>query len=267
MATTARTNRSAAAVSGTNLTLEPVERFVDRGLLRRCMTVFGCRAALVSASDKKLTLQRMFGNTAAQGQDATITYPYMLLTPTDVAEDTTGRYNTHLLSREGFVTVFADDSGVLNGGGDSGMKRAWNVHLIPVEYQVQVEYVTNSAAAMRNFASEWLFARRKSWLSFDVEYGQLKITVRVEPSASLSLPLREADLGTEPTYTVSTQLTLHAFVSQATLVEQQLITNLNVTGAVDEQGGAVFMSFDSRTESSEDAPTETENGLTASRYR
>jgi hypothetical protein len=147
------------------------------------------------------------------------------------------------------------------------MKRAYNVHLLPVDYTVSVDYVTNSAQAMRTFASEWLFAKRKQWLSFVVNYGNVDLAIRVEPSGQISLPLREADVGSQPTYTASTTLVVHGYISQATLVEQQIVSSLTADGVLGDGQNTAFFSFSSRQEGGFDSPDGTEEGVVATRSR
>jgi len=210
-----RSNTSEAAVSGLNLNLDPIERYIFDGFQQRFLNVFGCRSVWTSASDEIQALKRIF-------QDGSKSYPYAFFNLNTWTESTE-RGNTFMASRRGQLAVLSSDQ-----------LRGFRVSYIPVDFQISIKFVTNDFKEVIKYASRWLFARRKGWLKFDVTYGKVHFSVSVVPSESISFPLREADPENVTEYMVTTDLIIVGYISDPTLIEQQIADTIEVTGLMQD---------------------------------
>lgn len=209
-------NRTHAAKAGLNQELQPLENFIFSGFQQRFNEVFKCPPVWVTSTDKTKTLQKLFGNTTAGATDK-VPYPYAFLTLTDFTEST-DRYHRKIMNMRGMRVIVGDD-----------LKRAFRVKLNPMDFRVQVEFVTNRYEQARTFAKDWLFAKNNGWLAFNVQYGQLTVTIKVDVNGTVNLPSREADLDNIPEYTLTADATIQGFLSYATLMEEQLQTQVEIT--------------------------------------
>lgn len=222
-------NTSDAYSSGLNLTLEPLESLVLKGVQQKFQTLTGAKTAWVSSSDKTLTLQQLFGHPGSTTNDLTLTYPYAFLTITSVSESET-RLHNRTSSMRGYPAVITDDQ-----------KRAYNVKFLAIDTLVNVQFVTNSYKQVLRFANTWMFARRDGWLKFDVAYGRTHFGIGVEMENNLSMPLREADPEDVSEYVVEGSFTVQGFMSFATLIEQQVANRVGYDFQLPE--GLTFWSF------------------------
>lgn len=243
-------NQTEAAVSGLNLTLKPVESFIYAGLAKEMTQLFLPRpdkakghapAIWLNSADKKNALRTALGIESADRSSPTISYPNLFLNVTTMAE-ATGRMNVTRFAKRGQTVIVSDDK-----------RRGYRVHFIPMDITIGVEFVTNSMKEVDKFVSRWMFARRNGHLKFNVDYGSLSFSVGMELDASVQIPTREADPESPGEYVVTPSLVIEGFISQPTLIEQQVATHLNVemqVGANPEDGkGTVFWGF--RTEQPE----------------
>jgi hypothetical protein len=230
MSVSNQTNRSSAALAGVNLTLEPVEAICFSGLAKRFTEVFEAKTAWSTSTDKTKLLQKLFGTEASEASELNITYPYIFLTLGNVSVSET-RGNLKYLNLYGQQTVVVSDD----------QKRSFRVKLIPTDFQVAIEFVTNSQREVRKFVNSWLFARQSGWLNFNVQYGHgLDFSIRSELESSVQIPVREADLANVQEYLLTATLTLQAFSSYPVLQEQQIadtIVQNSVLSAVETKGG------------------------------
>lgn len=79
-------NQSSAAKSGLNLTLEPLESLIMKGLQQKIQNLTEARTIWVSSTDKTLALQELFGSPNAGTNELNIEYPYIFLNLTSWAE-------------------------------------------------------------------------------------------------------------------------------------------------------------------------------------
>lgn len=233
MAAGNQTNRTSAATGGLNLTLDPVETFVFSGLQERVLEVFGAKSIWVTSTDKTKLLQRLFGSQGAGAADLNVQYPYTFLTLGSVATTET-RGSVKALSTKGLYTAVTPD-------GDN--KRAFRVKLLPTDFSVSLEYVTNSYQEVLRFVNTWMFARTNGWLRFNVAYGNLTLTVGLDMDATVSMPQREADLTNVQEYVAIANLTLQGYISFAVLQEQQIVTAVQTTTALSSLGGQAVWTF------------------------
>lgn len=220
-----QSNRTKAANAGLNLTLDPVEKFIFKGMQRRFLEVFEAKAIWVTSTDKVKLLQKEFGTgNAAGATDINVTYPYVFLTLGTVATSE-ARGNIKALSVYGMQTpVVVEDA-----------KRAFRVKILPVDFTVSAEFVTNNYQDVLRYVNTWMFARTSGWLRFSVQYGTNSFAVSSEMDASLTIPQREADLTNIQDYVVTSNLVMQGHMSFATLQEQQVVDTVEVTTALGPQ--------------------------------
>lgn len=210
-----RTNTSQAAVSGLNLNLDPIQKFIFDGFQQRFLSVFGARSVWTSSTDKVQSLRRLFA-------DGSKTYPYAFFVLSSWTE-ATDRGNTNMHARHGHLVSVSSDQ-----------LRGYRMHLIPVDMQVTVEFVTNDFKDVLKYATNWMFARRLGRLKFDISYGMTQFGVSVVPSESIQFPLREADPDNVSEYVATSDLVINGFVSDPTLIEQQIADTIQLDGKLQE---------------------------------
>lgn len=210
-----RNNSSQAAVSGLNLNLDPVQKFIFEGFQKRFLTVFGARSVWTTSTDKVQALKRLFS-------DGARSYPYAFLVLSSWTE-ATDRGNTNMHARYGHMVSVSSDQ-----------LRGYRMQLVPVDMQVTVEFITNDFKQVLNYATSWMLARRLGRLKFDVAYGMTHFGVSVVPSESIQFPMREADPDNVSEYLASADLVINGFVSDPTLIEQQIADTVQLDGKLQE---------------------------------
>lgn len=232
MATSNQSNRSDAAKSGLNQTLDPVEKFVFDGLQKRFTEVFEAKSIWATSTDKTKLLQKLFGNVASGATETQVQYPYsfLVLNSSTVSEV---RGNIKHMSLHGLSAVLMVDD----------QKRAYRVKLQPTDFTVTVEYVTNNYENVLSFANKWMFARTNGWLRYNVQYGNAVLTVAADLEGSIQFPQREADLNNVQEYTVTTTMSIQGFMSFATLMEQQIIDTVVLTTSLGAEGTTTTWKF------------------------
>jgi len=232
MATTNFSNSTEAAKAGLNLTLEPVEKFIFAGLQSKVLRLFEAKSVWVTSNDKVKALQQLFGQPSQEASEINVVYPYVFLALTSLAE-ATDRSNVNVAASRGLPNVVPASDG----------RRSFRLSYIPVDMSVTVEYITNNYADVIKFSKLWLFARHKGGLNFSVTYGRSSFSVSVRPDSTVQIPPRESELEGTGEYTVTQTLTIHGYLSESTLVEQQVTTSLEADFALN--AGTVFWSTQS----------------------
>lgn len=215
-----------------SVVVAPVEDIILSGLQRQFQQVFRCTFVVVQSTDKKAMLQQ-FRTDKTRPQ----TYPFGFLTITALnqVEDT---YNVKALVLDGTQVFKASDN------------KSYRATIMPVQLQLNVEYFTNSFRDMKEFANTWMFAPKLGYLHFNVNYGRTSFPIQVTPSTSLSIPTREAELDQAQEYPVTTEITVRSFMSRSTLLETEVVTNIETslretdpTTFADAGGDNAFWSF------------------------
>lgn len=225
-------NQTEAARTGLNLSLKPVEQFVLDGLQRRIYEKLDLINAWISSPDEKeVVLQRMMGTTNQGAQDSKVKYPYgfLSLQSTRVL-DTIG--NVHALSVRGLVAAY-----------DGASSRGFLAKLIPTEFAVKLEYVTNSFQELLAFSTLLLIAGRTGWLKFNVAYGRLTLAVGVVIEPNVSIPTKEGNNGSKQEYTLEANITVQSYSSLPTLKEQQVVTQIDLDAGVQSENGENSATF------------------------
>ena len=218
MSVSNQSNQSKAAKGGLNLKLDPIETLIFSGLQTRFLEVFEAKSVWVTSTDKTKLLQKLFGTQAAGATDSNITYPYAFLTLSAVAtSENRGSVKAYLMKGVQVAVVVEDQ------------KRAFRAKVLPTDFTVNVEYVTNNYQDVLRYVNTWMFARVNGWLKFNVLYGDSTFTVSMDMDQSLTLPQREADLTNVQEYTVTSNLTVQGHVSFAVLQEQQAVDTVQIS--------------------------------------
>jgi hypothetical protein len=116
--------------------------------------------------------------------------------------------------------------------------------VLPVNFEVEVVYVTNKFDSVEQgsvmaFARRWLLARRGGYLKFSIDYGQKQFGVSVTTPDSLTIPSRENIVESETKYEITTNITIHGYISEPTLGQKGIANKLNVNGEVGGVNGQV----------------------------
>lgn len=195
--------------SGLTQQVQPIEEHVFRGVQKRFLETFGCPAVWTSSTDKVRVMEKVRA-------DSSYPYAYLVLNSMTEAKD---RHNSRFLSLRGTAVTIATDG-----------NKFYRANLIPADFIVSVEYVTNSYKGLLRFSTDWMFARKNGGLNFGVQYGRTDISVSVQGQDSITFPVREGDLENVPEYLLTTDMTVYGWISQGELVEADVAQQLQVTG-------------------------------------
>lgn len=227
-----QSNRSDAAKSGLNLTLDPIEKFIFDGLQTRFIEVFEAKAIWVTSTDKTKLLQKLFGTPAAGATETNIQYPYAFLTLGSVAPSE-ARGSIKALNLYGVRgTILTDDQ-----------KRGYRIKLSPIDFSVTIEYVTNNYKDVLNYTNKWTFARTNGWLRFNVNYGGTMFSIAMDLDGTVQIPQRDADLANPQEYVITTTLTMQGYMSFATLMEQQIVDTVQINTVLGAEGTTTTWDF------------------------
>lgn len=194
-----------------NESLVPVEEFAFSGLEKQASKIFRCPVSWVQSTDKKRVVQ---GKTPPEERS----YPFLVLTLTDVAEQDTS-FNSKYLALAGTPVAVGRDNNTYS-----------RVSLLPVQCSVTVEYYTNDVRALSLFTNRWMFARKLGQLNFNIHYGKTTLAIKVQGSGSLSFPVREANPSETQEYLLSTTLVMNSYLSSEALIVSDLANQVDIAG-------------------------------------
>jgi hypothetical protein len=207
-----------AELSGLNLKLDPVEKIIFSGIQQSCMRVFRAPTVWATSTDKIQAVNRLFNN-------GRVSYPYMTLQLNSVTS-AEGRGNNRHTAMKGEHVVISDDN-----------RRSFRLTFLPVDFQIEVEFVSQTHEDTLRFTSDWMFARQLGFLKFEAAYGRTSFGVGIEMDSTVTIPLRDGDADTMTTYTLNTMFTVQGFMSRATLLEGQIITDVTSVTSVPNDDG------------------------------
>lgn len=205
------------------VTIQPLEELILAGFQSRFQQVFSCLAIYTTSSDKTRLIQRVFNG-------KTITYPYAFITLQNISANTNS-YNSNSLARNGLIAYSKNDL-------------AYRTKLIPTNFEIEIEYVTNKfqgteAGSVLTFIKRYLFARKNGYLKFNVNYGRLAISVSVTLNNSTNTPVRENLLESESVYKVTNTVTIHGYISEPALGTIGVIQNIEVDAELVNSDGSI----------------------------
>lgn len=203
--------------------IKPVESFVFEGLVSRMQQTFACQTVFTTANDKTRTLARLREGSGVQ-------YPYIFMMISSFARNPES-YATNRLARRGVMNVVEEQQGL-------------TVRLIPVNFEVEVEFITNKfeaveQGAVTSFARRWLFAQRCGYLKFNIMYGRLQLPISVTMSDSVPIPPLENKVEQESAYKITTTLTVHGWISEPSLGTEGIVNTLVVDEVLTNSDGSV----------------------------
>ena len=183
--------------------IDPVDKFVRAGFEQRMQSQFRAPAIWVQSPDALPTLKTMLGNRQPE-------YPYLFLYESGSSPNTES-YPTNRLARHGIPVTMNQDG-----------KQFQTVKVLPTNFEVEVTYITDKFQGNEDsvdfFKRRWWFTRRNGALNFGIDYGLSKLTVTSTLTDSLQIPKRENPAETESVYTVTTNVTIHGWLSEALLM-------------------------------------------------
>lgn len=219
-------NQTDAAKAGLNLKLDPIEKFVFAGFQKLFLSYFECPCIWQTTDAEDRSLNKLFNRDSGTDAKSVVPYPYAFLKVQSYAEDPS-RLNLNRMAVRGLTIVPTQDT-----------KRSYRVHLIPVDFAVNVKFVTNKYADVQQFASRWLFAKLRSYLKFNVVYGRATFTITCLPESNVSIPLPPASNEEIIEYPVEVSVIVKGFISEAVLQEQQVATSVTTEVIVGEPDDA-----------------------------
>lgn len=201
-----------APVSPSSLTLDPIDAFVFQGLQKQFLSVFNTPTVWTTSTDKTKALAKLFPEKIA--------YPHAFLFLETWTTSETRRSLRASTLRGTRVAVSTDN------------KTTQNVRILPVDYEVKIEWHFNSYQNVLAVGRKWLFLANSGALNFQVDYGQSVFDIRSELVKNVTFPQREADPDNVQEYVLETSLTLQGYISEAETFQQQVIDTVEITGYV-----------------------------------
>lgn len=209
----------------TQTEVSPIEEFVFNGLKSRLYEVFAAPVVMVNSTDEIQALKKL--------KEQGVTYPYLFLSITNLAETKDSYHNIALL-RRGVDVLIQKDNVV-----------AKKMSVLPVDFTFDVTYRHNKFPEVIEFGKMWLFAARAGYLKYSIEYGKA-FDVHVYLSEEVQIPKREAGPENITEYSLLATLTVKGWMSSSKLREQQIATSVEVDAylaALDGTQGVQFMQF------------------------
>lgn len=222
------TSRSPESFNGTPVRLETVDRFVFEGLQQKFLDTFNCPTVWTTATDKTKSLDLLFAR-----NKKTVSYPYafLILNSWEVSEQ---RMNLRESTLRGTRVSISDDK-----------KSTLEMRFLPVDFNVAVDFRTNSYLHLKDFARRWLISSRMGRLNFNIDFGETTFGVKVVPEASVNFPQREASPDNVQEYEASLNLIIQGYISESEVVEQQVIDTVQMDmGVNNTETQNNFWSFD-----------------------
>lgn len=206
--------------------IKPIDDFVRQGFAEKMQQQFRAQTIYTTSPDALAQLKAQLGNQQPQ-------YPYIFLYIQSVSPNTDS-YATHRLARFGVPVQINEDG-----------KQTQNARVLPVNFEIEVTYVTNrydgiNPEAVNSFVRRWLFTRRNGSLNFTVDYGLHKFQVSYTATDSLQIPKRENPAEQESVYQVVANITVHGYVSEPTLTSRGRITQVVLADAPVVPGAQFF---------------------------
>ena len=183
-----------------NEVLQPIDTFIKAAFEEKIRNTFLCKTVFTTGVDEVRSLQYQQGNKQPE-------YPYIFLTITSVASSM-DRYNFNSPSRIGIPVTKTIDG-----------NRFLTARFLPVNFLVDVKYITNKyssidAGSIEWFIRRWNFSRRNGSLSFNVNYGQIVMSINYSLGEDISIPTREDQTQNEAVYKLTSSATIFGFVSE-----------------------------------------------------
>jgi hypothetical protein len=206
--------------------IQPIDHFVLAAFQERFQQVFGCvKCAFINQNDKTKVLERLFG----QGNPLSYPFAYFVIQSVGANNES---YNPHYLMRRGWVVDVPDSDQYVT------------VRVLPTNFELEVTYVTDKFDSVEQgsvlaFARRWLLARRGGYLKSSIGYGQKQFGISVTVPESLNIPQLGNITETETKYEVTTNLTIHGYISEPTVGQKGRVNTINVTGQVSGVNGTV----------------------------
>ena len=227
----------------------PMELFIIRGLEKRLTDVFGIKRTKFISSSDRMRLANLMTQMVQQAGKVPLEYPFLFIIIQNLATPETGQnYNARSMRRHGAYGSPTSDQKALN-----------KVNLIPVKFDFEIVYLSDSQDKVIKYAKLWLMNAMSNGLNFAFEYDDQPYDVRINMSTSLAIPQSNYSYDQPNMYEFSSTLSADGFMSDEVLVEtnivNQVIFNLDVLG---QDGVLANAQFDSSM-SSLQYPTTTNN--------
>lgn len=192
-------------------TLTPMELRCLNALALRCCDVFRLKRQNVVVKTANDSVQGV-------GQQNKPEYPSLEISVTEVARGST--YTSAYLRRNGLTVV-------------AGNNVSLNIRLTPQVFTIGLAYKTLSYTDALSQACRLTSLREGSFNSV-VRVGSLEVALSTETPTSVSIPIRESVVDSEPVYILETTLTLNGYSS----VEKELAKVATLTTIT--AGGVTF---------------------------
>lgn len=206
--------------------LEPVDSFIFEGLQSRFLEVFNTPTVWSTSTDKVKALEKLFPD-----KNAKIVYPYAFLGLTSWSRSDERGSNRAASIRGTRVAISTDE------------KSSTTLRFMPTDFNISVEWYSNSFKDLLEFSRKWMFIRERGHLNFKIDFGQTSFDVKTVPETNITFPKREADPDNVQEYFLETSLIVHGYISENELMSTPVVDTINLTTALPE--GTVLWQFKS----------------------
>lgn len=210
--------------------LVPVENHLFDGFQLRFQEVFGAPSVWTTTTDRVRAIDRLFPDKNKNN----VQYPYALFKLTSGTLSLERRHNRDLATRGIPVEKSTDENSALY------------VRLLPMDYTVQIEYITNSFSDVLAFTSAWVFAAKQGRLAFQIKYGMSSLDIKSTLEASINYPQREGDSQSAAEYIAEVSVVIEGFTSEPKPFQMDVIKEVDISMEVaklDGSEGEIFWQF------------------------
>lgn len=200
--------------------LEPIEELTRAGLLRRMREIFGFDWIMASSTEEITLLKRN-----KQGEE--VKYPYGTLFQSGLAKGV-DTYRSQPMLRRGMITNLALDD-----------KVAYKIAVMPADMEFEVTCKDARLDRLQQFAKRWLMTSQAGYLKFGVGYGKTQFNISVILNETLSFTKRDAGPDNIQEHTLVTTMLVKGYISEATLIEEQAIKEVQLDAMVGDDPQAM----------------------------
>ena len=205
--------------TGLTRTIEPIENMISAGLQTHLQTLFNCLAIPVQSTDAKAMVDQL---AKRQGglPDTFIFYQWQSI------EKVRDSVNAKAQALNGALVVTEQHRG----------EKTYRALFVTVLNRYEIKLYTRSMARVREYASKMFFAEEQGRAGFTVNYGATSFNVKLTFDENLSIPERAAELTQEKMYEVTGNFAMRGYISQAELLETEIIHETEVIGVLADAG-------------------------------
>lgn len=180
-----------------DVVLFPIENFIFAGIVDIVKSVFKTsKVTFISTSDRfRISKLR-------ESVEKNLTPPQCFLHLTSMTIDPSNRGNVRAMARNGTYTSTTKDENAVR-----------NIRIIPVQFNVEMIYITPDFAEGVRFAKRWLMSSQRGSLHFTVNYDSVAVDIPIHLDPSVNVPDKDTSAEVINTYEYLTTMEVVGYMS------------------------------------------------------